>query len=54
MCEAKSDIPAEAFIDPATGKQLQYENKGEQFTLSGRLINIWPNEIKYELTFTTN
>ncbi len=42
--EIKSDAPAEAFIDPATGKQLQYEKSGEGFTLSGELINIWPYE----------
>ncbi len=40
--EIKSNAPAEAFIDPATEKQLQYEKSGEDFTLSGELINIWP------------
>ena len=42
--EIKSLAPAEAFIDPATGKQLPYENEGEQFSLSGELIKIWPFE----------
>jgi len=37
-----------------TGKQLQYENKGEQFTLSGESVNIWPFEDKSTMTFTTN
>ena len=40
--EIKSDAPAEAFIDPATGKQLQYENHGRYFSLYGETINIWP------------
>ncbi len=40
--QIKSLAPAEAFIDPATGKQLQYENNDDQFSLSGEAIKIWP------------
>ena len=40
--EIKSAAPAEAFIDPVTGNPLQYENHGENFSLYGKLINIWP------------
>ena len=40
--EIKSDVPYEAFVDPATGKQLQYKKSGEDFTLSGELVKIWP------------
>ncbi|MBN2183440.1 MAG: hypothetical protein JW715_16130 [Sedimentisphaerales bacterium] len=38
----KTSAPAEAFLDPVTGKQLQYENHVESFSLYGKLINIWP------------
>ena len=38
----KTTAPAEAFLDPVTGKPLQYENHGEHFSLYGKLINIWP------------
>jgi len=38
----KSAAPAEAFIDPVTGNQLQYENHGERFSLYGETANIWP------------
>ncbi len=40
--EIKSAAPAEAFIDPVTGNQLQYENHGEHFSLYGEKVNIWP------------
>ena len=38
----KSETPAEAFIDPVTGGQLEYENHGKYFSLYGETINIWP------------
>jgi len=38
----KSSVPAEALIDPVTGSQLTYENHGENFSLYGETINIWP------------
>jgi energy-coupling factor transporter transmembrane protein EcfT len=38
----KSAAPAEAFIDPVTGNQLEYENHGERFSLYGETANIWP------------
>jgi hypothetical protein len=38
----KSYAPAEAFLDPVTGKPLQYENHGERFSLYGEKTNIWP------------
>jgi hypothetical protein len=38
----KSAAPAEAFVDPVTGNQLQYENHGERFSLYGEATNIWP------------
>ena len=38
----KSDVPAEAFIDPANGNEFEYENHGERFSLFGETINIWP------------
>jgi hypothetical protein len=40
--EIKSAAPAEAFIDPVTGNPLQYGNHGEDFSLYGEKINIWP------------
>ena len=39
--EIKTAVPTEAFIDPSTGKQLQYENHGRYFSLYGETINIW-------------
>jgi hypothetical protein len=38
----KSEAPAEAFIDPVTGGQFEYENHGKYFSLYGETINIWP------------
>ena len=38
----KFAAPAEAFIDPVTGNQLEYENHGERFSLYGETANIWP------------
>lgn len=38
----KSNAPAEAFIDPVSGGQLEYENHGERFSLYGETRNIWP------------
>jgi len=38
----KPEAPAEAFIDPVSGGQLEYENHGERFSLYGETINIWP------------
>ena len=38
----KSAAPAEAFIDPVTGNQLEYENHGERFSLYGETTNVWP------------
>ena len=38
----KSGVPTEAFIDPVTGGQLEYENHGKYFSLYGETINIWP------------
>jgi len=38
----KSAAPPEAFIDPVTGNQLQYENHGKRFSLYGETANIWP------------
>ena len=40
--EIKSAAPAEAFIDPVTGNQLQYEKHGESFSLCSDDVNIWP------------
>ena len=40
--EIKSAAPAEAFIDQVTGKQLEYENHGQDFSLYGETTNIWP------------
>lgn len=37
----ESLIPAEALLDPAGGK-FEYKNQGKDFTLSGKLQNIWP------------
>jgi hypothetical protein len=38
----KSLAPKEAFIDPASGKQFEYENHGNRFSLYGETVNIWP------------
>ena len=38
----KTAAPAEAFLDPVTGKPLQYENHGERFSLYGEKTNVWP------------
>ena len=38
----KSRAPAEAFIDPVSGNEFEYENHGERFSLYGETINIWP------------
>jgi hypothetical protein len=38
----KSGVPAEAFIDPVTGNEFEYENHGERFSLFGETVNIWP------------
>jgi hypothetical protein len=38
----KSGVPAEAFIDPVSGNEFEYENHGERFSLFGEMINIWP------------
>ena len=38
----KSLAPAEALIDPVSGKQLAYENHGKRFSLYGETTNIWP------------
>jgi hypothetical protein len=35
-------LPAEALVDPVTGKQLNYENHGKRFSLYGEMVNIWP------------
>ena len=40
--EIKQLAPSEAFIDSATGKQLKYEKQGQDFSLSGEAIKIWP------------
>jgi hypothetical protein len=38
----KSGVPAEALIDPATGKDFEYENHGQRFSLFAESVNIWP------------
>jgi len=38
----RSAAPAEAFIDPVSGGQFEYENHGKRFSLYGETINIWP------------
>ena len=38
----KSRAPAEAFIDPVSGNEFEYENHGKTFSLYGEVINIWP------------
>ena len=38
----KSRAPAEAFIDPVSGNEFEYENRGKTFSLYGEVINIWP------------
>ena len=40
--EIKPEAPAEAFIDPVSGNEFEYENHGERFSLYGETINIWP------------
>jgi hypothetical protein len=40
--EIKPEAPAEAFIDPVSGNEFDYENHGERFSLYGETINIWP------------
>ncbi|MEJ2648064.1 MAG: hypothetical protein P8016_06610, partial [Sedimentisphaerales bacterium] len=49
--EIKSDVPVEAFVDPATGEALKYESDDKQFMLSGELVNIWPYENKNTMSF---
>ena len=38
----KSRAPVEAFIDPVSGNEFEYENHGERFSLYGETRNIWP------------
>lgn len=38
----KSRAPAEAFIDPVSGNEFEYENHGGRFSLYGETRNIWP------------
>jgi hypothetical protein len=38
----KSLAPAESLIDPVCGKQFEYENHGNRFSLYGETANIWP------------
>jgi hypothetical protein len=38
----KSNVPADALIDPTTGKEFEYENHGQHFSLSAESVNIWP------------
>jgi len=38
----KSGAPAEAFIDPVSGNEFEYENHGKRFSLYGETRNIWP------------
>jgi len=40
--EIKPGAPAEAFIDPVSGNEFEYENHGERFSLYGETRNIWP------------
>ncbi len=40
--DIKSKAPAEAFIDPVSGNEFEYENHGENFSLFGEKTNIWP------------
>jgi hypothetical protein len=40
--QVKSLAPPEAFIDPATGGELTYENHGKRFSLYCEAANIWP------------
>ena len=40
--EIKSRAPAEAFIDPVSGNEFEYENHGRTFSLYGETTNIWP------------
>jgi hypothetical protein len=45
-------VPAEALIDPANNAQFDYKNHGESFSLCGELVDIWPYESKYRMSFT--
>jgi hypothetical protein len=38
----QSRAPAEAFIDPVSGNEFEYEKHGERFSLYGEIANIWP------------
>lgn len=38
----KSCAPTEAFIDPVTGRQFNYETHAQRFSLYGETENIWP------------
>lgn len=38
----RAAVPAEALIDPVTGKEFTYMNHGERFSLYGETANIWP------------
>jgi hypothetical protein len=38
----KSDVQAEALIDPVASNKFKYENHGERFSLFGESVNIWP------------
>jgi hypothetical protein len=38
----KSYAPAEAFIDPVSGSQFEYERHDSRFSLYGAAGNIWP------------
>ena len=40
--EIKSFTTAKAFIDPANGNQLNYQKNGDDFSLSGEMLKIWP------------
>jgi hypothetical protein len=37
-----ANVPAETLIDPASGNEFEYENHGQNFSLFGENINIWP------------
>jgi len=38
----RAAVPAEALIDPVTGKEFTYMNHAERFSLYGEAMNIWP------------
>ena len=40
--EIKPEAPAEAFIDPVSENEFEYENHGKRFSLYGETTNIWP------------